>query len=262
MPTEDQAVQLLEELGLTEYEARCFVALSRVRKASAKEVSDLSTVPRSRVYDALERLHRRGLVDVQQSEPRQYRALSKDAALEIIREEHDSTLNAAEEALDGLRQSEDLEEEGAWAISEHEHVTNRIERLIEDGEDEVYVLAAEDEVLDRELYDLLAAAADRGMAVIVELPSEGAKERLESAVPAADATVTALADDPAALEGKRLGRFVMVDRRSVLISAVTEKTLSGRMAETAIWASGPDHGLVVGTRHLLGARIDDPDVLG
>jgi HTH-type transcriptional regulator, sugar sensing transcriptional regulator len=94
MPTEDQAVQLLGELGLTEYEARCFVGLSRVRKANAKEVSDLSEVPRSRVYDALERLHRRGLVDVQQSDPRQYRALSKEAALDVLREGYGSTLDA------------------------------------------------------------------------------------------------------------------------------------------------------------------------
>lgn len=262
MPTGDEAVQLLEELGLTEYEARCFVGLSRVPKASAKEISDLSEVPRSRVYDAVERLHRRGLVDVQQSEPRQYRALSKDAALEILREEYDSTLNAAEEALSGLRRSEHLEEEGVWAIADHDHVTNRIGSLIEDGEDEVYVLVVDDGLLDRKLYDLLSAAAGRRMTVIVELPSEDAKERIEEEVPSAKAAVTTLANDPAKLEGKWLGRIVMVDRRSVLISALTDETLPGRRTETAIWASGPDHGLVVGTRHLLGARIDDSDVLG
>jgi HTH-type transcriptional regulator, sugar sensing transcriptional regulator len=261
MPTEDQAVQLLEELGLTEYEARCFVRLLRVRKASAKEVSDLSEVPRSRVYDALERLHRRGLVDVQQSDPRQYRALSKEAALDVLREGYGSTLDAADEALSGLRRSEHLEEEGAWAIADHDHVTNRIGSLIEGGEDEVYVLVADDGTLDRKLYDLLAAAADRGMTVLVEVPSEDAKERIREEVPSAKAVVTTLADDPAEIEGKWLGRLVMVDRWSVLISAVTDKTLPGRRTETAIWASGPDHGLVVGLRHFLGARIDDSDVL-
>ncbi|MFC7008304.1 TrmB family transcriptional regulator [Halalkalicoccus salilacus] len=111
MPTEDEAVNLLEELGLTEYEARCFVALSRVGNASAKEVSDLSGVPRSRVYDAVERLHRRGLVDVQQSDPRQYQALPKDDALAVLRERYTTTLDATDEALSGLRRSEELEEE-------------------------------------------------------------------------------------------------------------------------------------------------------
>ncbi|UHQ97948.1 hypothetical protein HYG81_18615 [Natrinema zhouii] len=54
MPTESQAVRLLDDLGLTEYEARCFVALSRVQTASASEIHTLSDVPRSRVYDSVE----------------------------------------------------------------------------------------------------------------------------------------------------------------------------------------------------------------
>lgn len=260
MPTEDKAVHLLEELGLTEYEAHCFVALSRVGTASAKEVSDLSGVPRSRVYDAVERLHQRGLVDVQQSEPRQYRALSKDDALAVLRERYASTLDATDEALSGLRQSEELEEEGAWAIADHDHVTDRIGRLIEDGERELYVLVADEEALDRRFRERLAAAADRGLAVVVETPSEDVEERIRTTIPDATVRTTALADDPAEIEGKWLGRIVMVDRRAVVISAMTEAARPGRVMETAIWASGPDHGLVVGMRHLLGARIDDSGV--
>lgn len=262
MPTEDEAVNLLEELGLTEYEARCFVALSRVGKASAKEVSDLSGVPRSRVYDAVERLHRRGLVDVQQSDPRQYQALPKDDALAVLRERYTTTLDATDEALSGLRRSEELEEEGAWAIADHDHVTKRIERLIEDGEHELYVLVADEGAVDRRFCERLAAAADRGLAIVAEVPSEDVREQIDSAVPSATVAVTALANDPAEIEGKWLGRIVMVDRRAVVISAMTEATRPGQVLETAIWADGPDHGLVVGMRHLLGARVDDPGVRG
>ena len=257
MPTETQAVQLLDELGLTEYEARCFVALSRVRKASASEVSDISGVPRSRVYDALERLHKRGLVDVQQSDPRQYQALPTDAAIETLRDRYESTLNATEEALSGLRRSTDLEEEGAWAIADHEHVTNRTGTMLENGEDEIYVLVAGESVLDRRFCDRLADVSDRGARVIVEVPNESTEDRVREDLPSAEVMATALASNPAELEGKRLGRIVMVDRYAVLVSALMDGTRPGWAEETAIWASGPDHGLVVGLRHLLGARLDD-----
>lgn len=40
----------MTELGLTEYESRCFVSLARVSKGTAKDVSELSEVPRPRVY--------------------------------------------------------------------------------------------------------------------------------------------------------------------------------------------------------------------
>ncbi|WP_336364509.1 hypothetical protein [Halalkalicoccus salilacus] len=164
--------------------------------------------------------------------------------------------------VSGLRRSEELEEEGAWAIADHDHVTNRIERLIEDGEHELYVLVADEGAVDRRFCERLAAAADRGLVIVAEVPSEDVREQMDSAVPSATVAVTALANDPAEIEGKWLGRIVMVDRRAVVISAMTEATRPGQVLETAIWADGPDHGLVVGMRHLLGARIDDPGVRG
>ncbi|QSW98895.1 TrmB family transcriptional regulator [Haloterrigena alkaliphila] len=262
MPTEEQAVGLLTELGLTEYEARCFVALSRVATATASEIATLSDVPRSRVYDAVDRLHRRGLVDVQQSEPREYRAISKNAALEALREQYESTIASADEALSGLRQSNDLEEKGAWAIADHEHVSNRINEFLDDVEEEIYVLLAEGDVLETQLLEALAAASDRGVDVIVESGTEDTEERVASAVPDATVAVTDLAADSSTLETKRFSRIVMVDRRSVLLGAVTEQPRPGQVEETAIWAKGPDHGLVVGLRHILGARIDAEDVFG
>ena len=260
MPTEAQAVQLLGELGLTEYEARCFVALTRVPTATAAQIATLSDVPRSRVYDAVERLHRRGFVDIQQSEPREYRAIAADAALETFRKQHEASLEATEQALSQLRRSTDFEETGAWAIADHEHVTDRIGTFLENATEECYVLVTDDAVVDAAFCEQLAAAADRGVRTRLEVPSRETKARLEDAVPSAAVAVTDLADDPATLEGKRLGRIVMVDRRSVLIGALSDRDRLDRVEETAIWASGPDHGLVVGLRHLLGMRIDSQDV--
>ncbi|WP_247000652.1 TrmB family transcriptional regulator [Halosolutus gelatinilyticus] len=259
MPTEEQAVQFLESLGLTEYEARCFVALSRVPMATASQIANLSDVPRSRVYDAVDRLHRRGLVDVQQSEPRKYRAISSDAALESLKERYEASLDAAAEALSNLHRSKELEEKGAWAIADHEHVTDRIRSFLDEATDEVYVLVVADEAVDREFKADLASVTD-GVTTLIEVPSRESKAELDDAVPAADVVVTDLADDPAMIEEKRLGRIIMVDRRSVLLGALTIGPRPGRYDETAIWASGPDHGLVVGLRHILGARIDDQNV--
>lgn len=260
MPTESEAIELLEELGLTEYEARCFVALSRVEKASAKEVSDLSDVPRSRVYDAVDRLHRRGLVDVQQSDPREFRALSEEKALQVLRDQYEETISNAGDALGALERSEDLEESGAWAISDHEHVTDRIEALLEDADDEVYALVTDDSAMGRDVRSTLSAASDRGVDVLAEVPSEDAEDRLLEDVPDATVRTTELARDTARIESKWLSRIVMVDRRSVLLGALTDGARPGRTAETAIWASGTNHGLVVGIRHLLTARIEEQGV--
>ncbi|WP_440764989.1 TrmB family transcriptional regulator [Natronorubrum sp. DTA7] len=263
MPTEEQAVQLLVELGLTEYEARCFVALSRVSTATASEIATLSDVPRSRVYDAVDRLHRRGLVDIQQSEPREYRAISKAAALESLKDRYDATLEATDDALSKLRRStggDGMEERGAWAIADHDHVSDRVELFLAEATDEIYALLADESALDRQFLEQLAAASGRGVDVRIEVSSEEAKARVLDAAPEITVAVTELANDPASLNVKRLGRIVMVDRRCVLLAAVADRTRPGQVEETAIWASGPDHGLVVGLRHVLGARIESQDV--
>lgn len=259
MSTERRAVQLLEDLGLTEYEARCFVALSQVGQATAKEISDVSGVPRSRVYDAVDHVHEQGLVDVQQSDPREYRAIPYDAALETLRRQYESTVNEAREALEQLPRSDTQEETGAWAIADHDHVTDRMTTLVDDAEREVYLLVVDEGLIEGRVVDRLAAADDRGVSVVVEVPSADAVDRFEAGLPAATVRRTALARTNSEIEGKWLGRILLTDRASVLISSATDSVRPDRAEETAIWATGADHGLVVGLRHLLGARIDDPD---
>jgi sugar-specific transcriptional regulator TrmB len=176
MPTEDEAVHLLEELGLTEYESRCYVALTRVGNATAKEVSDLSDVPRSRVYDAVDRLHERGLVDVQQSDPRAYQSVPVEVALESLREEYTSKVDAAGEALDKLERAETQEHTGAWAIADHDHVSDRIGTLVDDAATEVYLLVVDGDVVEGRLVEQVTDAASRGASVVVEAPSGAVAE--------------------------------------------------------------------------------------
>jgi len=59
------AVEQLTALGLSTYAARTFVALVSLGKGTAQDVSEIADVPRTRVYDAVEELRERGLVDVQ-----------------------------------------------------------------------------------------------------------------------------------------------------------------------------------------------------
>ncbi|RLM77810.1 TrmB family transcriptional regulator, partial [Halobellus sp. Atlit-38R] len=45
---QDQAIELLQQLGLKEYEAKSFVALARRQRGTAKDISETSEVPRTR----------------------------------------------------------------------------------------------------------------------------------------------------------------------------------------------------------------------
>ncbi|WP_254544151.1 TrmB family transcriptional regulator [Halomarina pelagica] len=254
MSGEREAVAALEELGLTEYEARCFVALTRIPKGTATEISKLSEIPRSRVYDTVERLHRRGLVDIHQSDPREYRAVPRDEALDVLRRNYTSRIDAAATALEGVESTEVGEEAGVWSVTNAEHVSDRVATLLDDAEEHVHVLVAADSTLDPTILDRLAAADGRGVAIVVEVASEDLRERVEEAVPGAQVTVSSGLERVDPVVEKWPGRLVTVDRRAVLASAIEESHLPGVQEETAVWTRGSDHGVAVWMQELLEDR--------
>ncbi|MFC7154855.1 TrmB family transcriptional regulator [Halomarina halobia] len=255
MTGEREAVAALERLGLTEYESRCFVALTRIPTGTAKEISKLSEVPRSRVYDTVERLHRRGLVDVHQSEPREYRAVPTDEALDVLQRNYVSGIEAAATALEDVESTDLTEDRGVWSVTNTEHVSDRVASLLDGAEEHVHVVVADDSVLDATFLDRLAAVADR-VTVVVEVPSEALGDRVERAVPDARVTGSAGLERTERVVEKWPGRLVMVDRRAVLASGVEESHLPGVREESAVWTHGRDHGFAAWIRKLLEERVD------
>ena len=112
-----------------------------------------------------------------------------------------------------------------------------------DADDEIVFLVLDADLLDETVLDALDAASGDEIDVHVGTVADSVRERLEGA--AIDATVfttdliewfTAMSDSP------RLGRFLMVDRGPVLVSALHEEELPGVPNETAVWSDGVDHG--------------------
>ncbi|MGQ3414084.1 TrmB family transcriptional regulator [Natrinema sp. LN54] len=255
MSSEESAVTALEQLGLTEYEARCFVALTRLAQGTAKDISQVSEVPRSRVYDTVDRLHRRGLIDIQQSDPREFRAVSKADALEKLRQDYGSSIEAADEALEKVESTETQADEGVWAISNADHVTDQLVTLIDGADDRIHFIVADETMLERDALDRLAAASDRGVTVAVEVPPNTVRDRVERAVPDARVTVTESLRELQTVVQKWPGQLALVDERAVLASGVAESDLPGVKDETAMWTHGRDHGFAAWMPELLEDRI-------
>lgn len=73
-----QDFELLERIGLTQYERQTLVALLKRGVANAATLCEDGDVPSSKIYSATEKLARLGLISVQRSRPRQFAALSVD----------------------------------------------------------------------------------------------------------------------------------------------------------------------------------------
>ncbi|WP_049928613.1 TrmB family transcriptional regulator [Halopiger goleimassiliensis] len=257
MSNSDEAIRTLSNLGLTEYEARCFVALARIDCGTAKEISDVADVPRSRVYDTVERLERKGLVSVQQSDPREFQAVSIETAIDRIRDDYDSRINAAQNALEQLERPDSRENEGMWAISRTEQVADRIDTFLEDASESIHLIVAAEETVDERVHEGLRDAVDRGVDVVVEVPTDDVRETFADADSGATVVVADDLETTNAVYGEWPGRLLLVDEEAIVATGIKESDLPDVLQETAVWTYGRDHGFAVWTRQLLDDRLVD-----
>jgi len=243
MSDAETATNALENLGLTEYEARCFVALSRLPHGTAKEISQVADIPRSRVYETMDRLQSKGLVELHQAEPRAYQSAPVDTALRTLRTQYESYLETAEQSLRRLEPAYRRTIQGVWAIDSHDQVTGRIVDLITDASDEIMLIVLDEEFLDAETFEALTEASDRDVRIYVGTTVEAVRDRIVTGDLDAELFETELIEWFAEMSGSpRIGRLLMVDRDPVLVSALHEQTLPGVPNETAAWSDGINHG--------------------
>lgn len=62
-------VHLLKGIGLTMYEAQAYVTLTSLISATAVEVSEKSSIPRSKIYDVLKKLNEKNFIEIEDGRP-------------------------------------------------------------------------------------------------------------------------------------------------------------------------------------------------
>jgi HTH-type transcriptional regulator, sugar sensing transcriptional regulator len=95
--------QLLEHLGLTEYESKTLSTLFSLSEAEAPEVSRLAQVPKTRVYDVLDKLVKKSLVIEIRGRPKKYRVVDAQKALDQLVERKKTELNELEQRVEGIK---------------------------------------------------------------------------------------------------------------------------------------------------------------
>ena len=237
-----EATDALERIGLSRYEALVFLNLARAGAATAGEVARASGVNRVQTYRALESLEARGLVEVTQDRPRRYAARALNDAFEMIAEEKRSEL----EKLDAVRKT--LIE--AWPrISGRTREPPSVRLQVIKGRTQIYRTIRR--VVGEASQEVLAFTTTKGIQrsyragineALVAAMRRGVKAELAVEITDANAALMARVAEFVPLkhvDGQR-GRFIIVDRGSILAFLIQdEKTIRGD-AETALWTNSPD----------------------
>jgi len=75
----------LKDFGLNSYEAKLWIALLEKGIATAGELSDITNVPRSRSYDVLETLEKKGFIILKLGKPIKYVAVPPSEVIEHVK---------------------------------------------------------------------------------------------------------------------------------------------------------------------------------
>ena len=80
----ENLVQDLRNFGLSEYEAKAFLALSIHGPLSASSLSEKSKIPQSKVYNVMKNLMAKALAEGQNSKPQRFRVIKTEHAFKKI----------------------------------------------------------------------------------------------------------------------------------------------------------------------------------
>lgn len=258
LSTHQRAVELLQQLGFKEYEAKCFVALTQLSKGTAKDVSRTCDVPRTRVYDAIRVLESKGLVEIQHTNPQQFRAVPLDEAVKLLREEYEERTDHLADVLERLEpENQDTDGDPAyevWSLSSATTIANRAEMFVQSASREVVLIIGTAEALTPGLINGLQAAKARSVDVAIGTVTDDLRERVEAVLPTVDSFTSTLQwlhsspEDPD--DDVQLSRLLLVDRNTILVSSVHHSGADDE-TEKAIVGRGFDNGLVVVARRMM-----------
>ena len=147
------------------YETKVWLALLSKGVSSAGEIAELSSVPRSRTYDVLESLEKRGFVIQKLGKPVKYIAVKPELVIEKLK---NNTLTSAEEKISTLSNLKDTQEyrelqelhktgidpiknnELSTSIKGRSNLYSQIRDISESAQDSVYITTSSFELATKQ----------------------------------------------------------------------------------------------------------------
>lgn len=122
--TDEALIHDLKEIGMSEYEAKTYTILLALRVASAREIHEITKIPRGRVYETLNSLIDKGFVNSSSDNPVRYSTTDVALTFDKIKRERLILLDSLSTRLQNLEKerTEKLlrayELRTAWAIDQ------------------------------------------------------------------------------------------------------------------------------------------------
>jgi HTH-type transcriptional regulator, sugar sensing transcriptional regulator len=242
MLLQNESLHQLKDFGLNSYETKLWTALLSRGAATAGELSDIANVPRSRSYDVLESLEKKGFIMVKLGKPIRYMAVPPEHVIERVKkriaEDADERLGVISKIEQGdlINELKLLHNSGSKTIDPSEmsgtikgrkNIYSRLDYAIKQAENEV-IISTTAEGLKRKIdvfRNSFRKAKSRGVKIKIIAPS--------GALSTAD-DISAYADVRTSTVD---GRYWIIDGKQVFF--MLSKEAPNQSHDAAIWVTSP-----------------------
>lgn len=237
---------LRQYFSLNLYEVKIWTALLSRKVATAGELSDLAVVPRSRTYDVLESLEKKGFVMVKLGKPIKYIAISPKDVIDRVKkrvaEKSEEKIGKLESLRDSdvLQDLEQLHEQGiqlvepsdlSGALKGRYNLYNHLEAMVKNAEDEVIIMTTSTGFLRKieALRGVFDELVERG--VNIKIGTQKTEKALKIQEELKDVVEVRFTDEIEA-------RFCVIDGEEVLFMTLHDKDIYPAY-DIGVWVNTP-----------------------
>lgn len=236
----------IRDFGLNSYEAKIWTALLSRGVSTAGELSDIANVPRSRSYDVLESLEKKGFIIMKIGKPIKYIAVPPEEVLERVKRNIKEDAEHQALVLDELKKTDILDElkllhtkgvdlidptDLTGALKGRQNAYNQLDTMIKSAEESIVIVTTENglprkaDVLGR----ALKKAAERGVNVRIAAPL----------TPKNREAVTQLSEFAEVRDMQHVAaRFCVVDDEEVMFMLLDDTSVHPTY-DVGIWINAP-----------------------
>jgi len=237
------SLEKLAQIGFSEYEGKAYVALLRECPVTGYQLARLSGVPRSMIYEVMDKLIARGAaMTLRSRDSTKYAPLPAEEFLDHLHREYQEVIHSLKDDLRSFASGPDLDY--VWNIEGRDNIMAKAEEMLEQAVSRAYLALPPATFVS--LKEALQGAAARGVNVVVYTT--------QSLALRGGRVVVVPSPEQALGPAGGLGLILVVDGEEVLIGEWISETHA-----RASWTSSPL--LVFVTEHHLRTDLYLPRVL-
>jgi len=236
----------LKDFGLNTYESKLWTALLSRGISTAGELSDIANVPRSRSYDVLESLEKKGFIVMKLGKPIKYIAVPPEEVLERLKKKHKEDSDKNISLLNELKGSVVLDElnllhtqgidlveptELSGSLKGRTNLYSHLDSMIKKSEKSIVIVTTSKGLMRKHdvFKNSLSKIKKKGVKVRILAPlTKESKEAVDSLKPLAE--IKNVKDINA--------RFCIIDGKELLFMLLNDSEVHPTY-DTGIWINSP-----------------------